>query len=221
MMALGNGAATTGYDEVAAVNGKAASHEVNRLFNRGGGCCGCNGGGYSGCSGYSSDCGCFGGGRGGLFHRGRRGGCCGSDACNTCCGAVSACGCNGAAAASACGCCGVAAPACGCNGSVAPAKDKDEDEDEDSASAAKPATIVVQLPAEAKLSFNEVATKSTATTRSFATPALKAGQEYFYTVKATIVRDGQTVTTSKRIAVLAGKETRLTLDFPTASVAQR
>jgi uncharacterized protein (TIGR03000 family) len=85
-----------------------------------------------------------------------------------------------------------------------------------------PATIVVSLPAEAKLTVDGAATKSVSATRVFASPALQPGQEYYYTLKAEIVRDGKTVPAVKRIAVRAGEESRVSFEFPatTAVVAK-
>lgn len=89
-------------------------------------------------------------------------------------------------------------------------------------SVSAPATIVVSLPAEAKLAVDGVATQSTSGTRVFATPALDRGNEYFYTLTAEIARNGKTVSTSKKVAVRAGEETRVSLEFPSAeTVAQR
>jgi len=82
-----------------------------------------------------------------------------------------------------------------------------------------PATIVVSVPAEAKLSVDDVATQSTSATRVFASPALERGKEYYYTLKAEITRDGKSVTATKRVAVHAGEESRVSLDFPEASLA--
>jgi uncharacterized protein (TIGR03000 family) len=84
-----------------------------------------------------------------------------------------------------------------------------------------PATIVVSLPAEAKLMIDDHITQSTSTTRVFASPNLEAGREFYYTIRGELTLDGQTVTTSKRVAVHAGEETRIQLEFPAASVAQR
>jgi uncharacterized protein (TIGR03000 family) len=80
-----------------------------------------------------------------------------------------------------------------------------------------PATIIVSLPAEAKLTIDDAATKSTSATRVFASPTLETGKEYYYTLKAEITRDGKTVPVEKRVAVRAGEETRVTLEFPTAT----
>jgi len=84
-----------------------------------------------------------------------------------------------------------------------------------------PATIVVNLPAEAKLTIDDAATRSTSSVRVFSTPTLDNGKDFFYTLKAEIVRDGQTVTASKKVAVRAGEETRVSLEFPVANVASK
>jgi uncharacterized protein (TIGR03000 family) len=84
-----------------------------------------------------------------------------------------------------------------------------------------PATIVVSLPAEAKLTIDGAATKSTSATRVFASPALEPGKEFVYNLKAELVRDGQTLTATKQVTVRAGDETNVTLEFPEASLALR
>jgi uncharacterized protein (TIGR03000 family) len=84
-----------------------------------------------------------------------------------------------------------------------------------------PATIVVSLPAEAKLIVDGKPTKAASARRYFISPALEQGQDYFYTLKAEFTRDGQTVSTSKRVTVRAGVESLVTFETPAASVAQR
>jgi uncharacterized protein (TIGR03000 family) len=42
--------------------------------------------------------------------------------------------------------------------------------------------------------------------RSFDTPALERGRQYFYTVRTEVVRDGQTIAQSRRITFSAGQE---------------
>jgi uncharacterized protein (TIGR03000 family) len=81
-----------------------------------------------------------------------------------------------------------------------------------------PATIVVNVPAEAKVTIDDNATTSTGARRVFVSPALQPGQEYHYTLKAEFVRDGKAETRSERIAVKAGQETTVNL---TAAVAAR
>jgi uncharacterized protein (TIGR03000 family) len=68
------------------------------------------------------------------------------------------------------------------------------------------ARIVVKLPAEARLYVDNVLCPLTSATRSFTTPELDAGQKYYYTLKAEVVRGGETRTVRKRVIVEAGKE---------------
>ncbi len=127
-----------------------------------------------------------------------------------------------------CGCCGVQHACYG--GVVAPApppkKEKKKMPDPkgtgkgEEVLAPAPATIIVSLPADAKLSVDGQATTSTSATRTLVTPALAPDQEFNYTLAGEIVRDGQTVTTSRTITVRAGEETRVTLEFPAASATE-
>jgi uncharacterized protein (TIGR03000 family) len=84
-----------------------------------------------------------------------------------------------------------------------------------------PATIVVSLPAEAKLLIDDAATTSTSNLRVFASPSLEPGRDFYYTVKGELVRDGQTVTTSQQVKVRAGEETRIQLEFPLTTLVLR
>jgi uncharacterized protein (TIGR03000 family) len=94
----------------------------------------------------------------------------------------------------------------------------------DGASVPAPATINVSLPADARLMIDDVVTKSTTASRVFVSPELAPGQEFHYTLKAEIVRDGQTLTVTEQVAVRAGAETRVALGadkFVSSSVAQK
>jgi uncharacterized protein (TIGR03000 family) len=84
-----------------------------------------------------------------------------------------------------------------------------------------PATVVVNLPADAKLRVDDYVTTSTSATRVFVSPNLTPGEEFSYTLTAEAVRDGKTVVASRKIAVRAGEETRVSLEFPVASVASK
>ena len=75
-----------------------------------------------------------------------------------------------------------------------------------------PATIVVSLPAEAKLTIDDTVTTSTSNRRTFVTPTLPLGQEFHYTLKAEFAREGKPVVLSKQIAVKAGAEVNVTLN---------
>jgi len=89
------------------------------------------------------------------------------------------------------------------------------------ASIPAPAAILVSLPAEAKLVIDGYVTSSVSANRVFTSPALEPGKEFSYTLKASIVRDGQQVTTTRTVPVRAGETTRVTLEFPVADVAQQ
>jgi uncharacterized protein (TIGR03000 family) len=91
--------------------------------------------------------------------------------------------------------------------------------DETDATLAVPAsaTIVVNLPSDAALKVDDQPVES----RTLVTPALDQGREFHYTLTAEIVRDGETLTATKEVAVRAGEETQVSIDFTTATVAQR
>jgi uncharacterized protein (TIGR03000 family) len=84
-------------------------------------------------------------------------------------------------------------------------KDGDKKDGEVSMSRAK---LVVEVPADAKLYIDDQLMKTTAAKRVFSTPVLAQGQAYFYDVRVEVVRDGKTVSDSKRIIVRAGEEAR-------------
>jgi uncharacterized protein (TIGR03000 family) len=89
------------------------------------------------------------------------------------------------------------------------------------AQVAAPATIVVSLPADARLTVDDTPTKEAASPRRFVTPPLDRGKTYYYTLKGEIVRDGRTITTTKRITFRAGEEAQVSLEFDGVSVAQK
>jgi uncharacterized protein (TIGR03000 family) len=77
-----------------------------------------------------------------------------------------------------------------------------------------PATIVVQLPADARLTIDGEATQSRSDTRTFVSPPLTPGKTYRYVLKAQVDRNGQTAETSRNVEVQAGKQTTVELEFP-------
>jgi uncharacterized protein (TIGR03000 family) len=195
MMALSNGAGAPTYDT--GFDGP-ATHMTGHYANRGGrgGCCGCHQ---------------RGGHRGGRHHHG----CCGHDYC----------GCYGYQQQQ-CGCSGYTGGAHGGGAPVPPPPPKkaarsEESEAEASLPQTAPAVVVVTLPADAVLLIDDQATTSTSETRQFVTPELSSTGEFHYTLSAEIVRDGQRLTSSKQVAVTGGKETRVSIEFPAAVVAQR
>jgi uncharacterized protein (TIGR03000 family) len=209
-----------------------------RRMRGGGGCCGCYGGGYGGCYG-----GCYGGGWGGCYGGGCYGGGCYGGGCygggcygggcygggcygggvvisgGGCYGGVISGGCYGGGVISG----GVIMPG---TGTVVPSgeqlKTKPEEKKKNGETMVPaPATIVVDLPADAKVLIDNEATTSTGSSRVFTSPILNPGKEYHYTLKAEIVRDGKTVKAEKVIAVKAGETTPVTLTLPAVGVAQR
>jgi uncharacterized protein (TIGR03000 family) len=83
-----------------------------------------------------------------------------------------------------------------------------------------PASVTVVLPENAKLTVNDVAVTATGK-QTFQTPMLQKGKSYFYTVKAEIVRDGKTVSETRRIDVAAGKDVTVDFTSPTTLTASR
>jgi uncharacterized protein (TIGR03000 family) len=63
-------------------------------------------------------------------------------------------------------------------------------------------------------------TRSTGEIRTLITPPIEPGKEFQYTLKAELNRDGQTLTTTSKVAVRTGQETWVNLIFPTG-VARR
>lgn len=85
----------------------------------------------------------------------------------------------------------------------------------------KPATLIVQLPANAQLTIDEAQTTSTSAQRVFQTPALKTGYEYYYTLKAQVVVDGKAETMTQRVAVRPGETITVQMEVPATTVAAR
>lgn len=76
-----------------------------------------------------------------------------------------------------------------------------------------PAVVSIALPADAKLYVDGQLTKTMdKAVRTFATPELENGQEYRYTMKAEVVRDGIVQSETKTVIVKAGAEIRESFD---------
>jgi len=71
---------------------------------------------------------------------------------------------------------------------------------------------VVHLPAEANLYVDGQKANLTSKTRTFVTPELQQGQDYYYTIKAEVRRDGVTREQSQRVFVRAGTVAQVNLD---------
>jgi uncharacterized protein (TIGR03000 family) len=193
------------------------------LFSRRGhhghhGCNGCDG--CYGCNGYGCN-GCF--GCAGVSY-GCNGGCFGCNGCAACAG------CDGGEAAPA----GPGAPKDdtmrGAPPKIPAAKPdgkkpggkREENKDESQGPAGPaPATIVVTLPAEARLTIDGQATTSTSATRVFVTPDLTPDREFHYTFKAEWVVDGRPVVATKKVTITAGNRTAVTIGADSVGVASR
>jgi uncharacterized protein (TIGR03000 family) len=81
------------------------------------------------------------------------------------------------------------------------------------------ATIVVNLPADAKLTVGGKTTSSTSAQRRFITPPLESQGDSYYVFRAEIVRDGQAMAAERQVVVRPGQETRVTFDFAPMGVA--
>ena len=86
---------------------------------------------------------------------------------------------------------------------------------------AAPATIHVTLPANARLTFDGAATKTTSADRTFVTPPLEKGKEFQYTLKAHFTQGDNAVTVERQIVVRAGQETDVSLNPQGASAGDR
>jgi uncharacterized protein (TIGR03000 family) len=84
-----------------------------------------------------------------------------------------------------------------------------------------PARILVQLPADAKLTVDGAPTKSTSERREFITPSLEPGQTFFYTFRATTMRDGQPIMSEERVQVRAGEVTRVKMSFSARTLTRQ
>ena len=177
----------------------------------GGGCCGCHGGGgrrgrhgcHGGCYG-----GCYGGGYGGCYGGGY-GGCYGGGWG----------GCYGGGYGGGFGGCygGTVMPYVPAKPMPGPGPVKPGDGKKTGLDDAAPATIVVTLPAEAKLKIDDYVARSTSTERTFVSPPLQVGKEFHYTLKV----EHQGKERSQTVTVRAGEVTRVNLSPTGSTVAAR
>jgi uncharacterized protein (TIGR03000 family) len=175
-----------------------------------GGCCG----GWSSCHGYG---GCYGG-----YH-----GCCGGYYSSGCIGS-----CHGYTCGGGCGGYYISpypvvptpgtgvAPGAMTPPAPAPAP-KPKTDGGAAASTATQATVVVSLPADAKLFADGQATALTSANRTFVTPALTPGKVYNYELRIEVVRDGQTRSETKNVSVSAGRISTVEFGEPSVQTAAR
>jgi uncharacterized protein (TIGR03000 family) len=129
-----------------------------------------------------------------------------------------------------CACSGSACTGCACSGAATkPATDGGTirtpaggEKPKEEVRVPAPATIVVSLPADARLTIDDLVTTSTSNRRVFVSPTLNTGRDYTYSLKAEFVRDGKNVVITKDVNVRAGAETSVSLDASDlATVASR
>lgn len=205
-----------------AVTGGAEAPDFGRRCNSCSSCHGCSGVVVSchGCHGCSSCHGCNScHGRRGLFGRHR------CNSCNTCHSCHSVCSgfCNGGVILNG-GCSGT------CGGTViiptdpgtgpGPDPKTKEKDKKPVGSVVRPATILVTLPADAKLTIDGNSTTQASDRRTFTTPALDVNSEYVYNLRAEVVREGRTVVETQTVTVRGGLTTTVPFSFST-SVASR
>jgi uncharacterized protein (TIGR03000 family) len=82
--------------------------------------------------------------------------------------------------------------------------------------------LTLHVPAEAKVTLAGAETRQTGESRTYATSALTAGQEWAgYVVRVELERDGQTLVEEKTLSIIGGENYELSFDFaePAAQVA--
>lgn len=81
------------------------------------------------------------------------------------------------------------------------------------------ATVVVKLPADARLYAETKPLALTGSERKFVSPELPAGQDFTYRFRAEYERDGETVSVTKKVAVRAGGTVAIEFTDLTAKIA--
>jgi uncharacterized protein (TIGR03000 family) len=89
------------------------------------------------------------------------------------------------------------------------------------AQSAAPATIIVSLPADARLFVDGSATTSTSARRTLVTPELAFGQTYAYTMRVEVVRDGQVQAQTQQVNVIGGQIANVQFNLSSQGVASR
>jgi uncharacterized protein (TIGR03000 family) len=108
-----------------------------------------------------------------------------------------------------------------CNGGKAMPEPQPEMKEKDGLPPTAAAIIDVTLPAEAALFVNGQPTTSTSARRSLISPPLPMGRDYIYTLRADVVRDGQTLSTTRQVTVRPGQRHSVLLEIPQAEVASK
>lgn len=102
-----------------------------------------------------------------------------------------------------------------------PKSEKIDGPKKDKVSVDVPATIIVSLPADARLTVDGATTSSTSDRRTLVTPVLEGGAAYVYTMQAEITREGRVLTQTQQVTVRGGETSTVRFNFSTQSVASR
>jgi len=176
---------------------------------------GCWGGGHGGCYGGGYSGGCYGSGSGGCFGGGYTGGCYGSGYGGCYGGGYMVGGSYG-------GCYGGAMPYSGNPGMnpMQPGPEKiGEPKKEEQTKVPAPATIVVTLPANARLVIDGYTSNQTSDRRVLVTPPIPAGQEFTYSLVVLVNQGGQEVQQTQRVTVRPGQQVPVRFAFNTLPAA--
>lgn len=83
-----------------------------------------------------------------------------------------------------------------------------------------PARIVVQLPADARLTVDGHQTRSTSAERVFISPPISSEEQHFYEFQATVERNGMPIQITRLIQVRAGHTTYFSIDEPNLAAVE-
>jgi uncharacterized protein (TIGR03000 family) len=83
------------------------------------------------------------------------------------------------------------------------------------------ATIIITLPADARLTVDGKATTSTSERRTLVTPVLEGDSTYVYTMQAEITREGRVMMETQQVMVRGGQVSNVQFNFSAQSVASR
>jgi uncharacterized protein (TIGR03000 family) len=84
------------------------------------------------------------------------------------------------------------------------------------------ARVTFQVPEDARVWVDDVRWQMTGGQRTFTTPELVAGRNYFYEVKAEVTRGGKVLTQTHKITVAAGKNVQVEFtELPAQQTASR
>lgn len=68
-------------------------------------------------------------------------------------------------------------------------------------------SVIVLLPYDARLFFDDIPTRQTGMTRLYTTPPLVTGSEYYYQLRAEITREGKVISQTRKVPVRSGDTT--------------